>query len=392
MTTVTKRTWQTSRGEQRTAWRCDFVDATGRRQRRQFATKREADAFRVEVEAQMRAGTFRADADKVTVREAAEAYLEYVGGRMQRGEQFTRRHFHAVEGLVRNHILSADHGLGGVKLAQLTASKIADFRDDLRAAGASVAITRKVLGRLRLILDYAIGRDLLAVNAAAGIKVIGRRDEGPRKIVPPAKADMRALLDAADPDFRVKLMFAAATGVRAGELHALRWRHIDLAGEQVAIETRVDAYGQEDVTKTAAGMRTVPLGAAVVKALREWKLRTKFARPDDLVFPNRRGGYVNHNNMINRQFRPACEAAGLGEHVVADAASATRFKPAINWHGLRHFAISTWIEAGLTPKTVQTFAGHSSLQVTMDRYGHLFPSEDHHEIMDGIARDLFGEG
>ena len=45
-----------------------------------------------------------------------------------------------------------------------------------------------------------------------------------------------------------------------------------------------------------------------------------------------------------------------------------------NWHALRHFAISCWIEADMKPKTVQTFAGHSSLQVTMDRYGHLFKS------------------
>jgi integrase len=48
-----------------------------------------------------------------------------------------------------------------------------------------------------------------------------------------------------------------------------------------------------------------------------------------------------------------------------------------NWHVLRHFAVSCWIEAGLSPKTVQTFAGHGSLQVTMDRYGHLCKSDDH---------------
>ena len=62
--------------------------------------------------------------------------------------------------------------------------------------------------------------------------------------------------------------------------------------------------------------------------------------------------------------------------------SAARF----NWHALRHFAVSTWIEAGLTPKAVQTFAGHASLAITMDRYGHLFPSEDHRNAMDRIAR------
>ncbi len=49
-----------------------------------------------------------------------------------------------------------------------------------------------------------------------------------------------------------------------------------------------------------------------------------------------------------------------------------------------------WFEAGLAPKTIQTFAGHSSLQVTMNRYGHLFPSADHNRTMDKIADDLIG--
>ena len=49
-----------------------------------------------------------------------------------------------------------------------------------------------------------------------------------------------------------------------------------------------------------------------------------------------------------------------------------------------------WIEQGLSPKTVQAFAGHASLQLTQDRYGHLFPSEDHKVAMDKIARALLG--
>ena len=60
-----------------------------------------------------------------------------------------------------------------------------------------------------------------------------------------------------------------------------------------------------------------------------------------------------------------------------------------NWHSLRHFAVSSWIEAGLAPKTVQTFAGHASLAITMDRYGHLFASPDHRQAMDNTARALF---
>ncbi len=54
---------------------------------------------------------------------------------------------------------------------------------------------------------------------------------------------------------------------------------------------------------------------------------------------------------------------------------------AFTWHAFRHFAVSCWLDAGLSPKTVHTFAGHSSSQVTMDRHGHLFRSEDHTRAM-----------
>jgi integrase len=173
-----------------------------------------------------------------------------------------------------------------------------------------------------------------------------------------------------------------------GELHALRWRHLDLAKREVKVETRVDSYGDEDVTKTAAGMRTIPLGRPLVLMLKKWKLRTKRKKPDDLVFPNKRGWYTGHDNMVKRKFLPLFDL--LAEKHKQDPAKYPEPSARFNWHALRHFAVSCWIEAGLSPKTVQTFAGHSSLQVTMDRYGHLFKSDDHKKAMDAIAHDMFG--
>jgi integrase len=125
-------------------------------------------------------------------------------------------------------------------------------------------------------------------------------------------------------------------------------------------------------------MRTVPLSDQLISALRAWRLRSRFSKPGDLIFPNKRGRHIGHDNLVKRKFLPL-----FG-----------RIEPKppawFNWHGLRHFAISCWIEAALTPKTVQTFAGHASLQITMDRYGHLFPSDSHKQAMDQIAKGLFG--
>lgn len=402
MASIRKRKWKSAAGEIRTAWQVDFADASENRDRRQFASKGEADAFRVEIEGQLRKGTFRAEAAKVTVKEAADLFLEHCKARMKRRERMTRGNYHFYEGHIRNYICpdldrhknhkrpkqlrSFKEGLSNVKLAQLTARGVGDFRDRVRDAGVSVPTTRKIISTLQVMLNYAIGRDLLAVNPASDIKVIGRRDEGSKKIVPPSKEAMRRVIEIADQDFRVKLIFASSTGVRAGELHALRWHHIKFEQAEVKVETRVDSFNDEDVTKTAAGMRTIPISTALVTILKEWKLRTKRSKAGDLVFPSRRGGYCCHANMVKRKFLPLFDK--LAALHVAEPEKHAKAPARFNWHALRHFAISTWIEAGLSPKAVQTFAGHSSLQVTMDRYGHLFKSEDHHRAMDEIAKQI----
>jgi integrase len=183
------------------------------------------------------------------------------------------------------------------------------------------------------------------------------------------------VIDVADESFRLTLLFAASTGARAGEQWAVRWGDVDFAKHELHINRRVDVYGEEGAPKSVAGVRTVPLSAQLVAMLKEWKLKSQFSKTDDLIFPNLKGHHVGHDNLIKRQFLPLFDKL----------ATVKRF----NWHGLRHFAMSCWIEAGLAPKTVQTFAGHASLQITMDRYGHLFPSDDHRKAMDQIAKGLF---
>ena len=402
MAGVSKRTWKTSSGAPRHSWQVDYADETGARQRKQFKLKKDADAFRIKVEGGLADGTYRSKAEGTTVRDVALAYLEHAEGRNERGERFTKAHLLVVTGHIHNYICpNPEHrakrkvrtqvrefeaGLATIPLSKLTAGTIGDFRDRVRAAGVGVVTTRKILTTLSAVLAFAVSKDLVAFNAATGVRVIGRRDEGAKKIVSPSKAAMRSLIETAGPDFKVQLVFAAASGLRAGEHHALRWRHIDFKAREVTVETRVDAFGNEDTTKTAAGVRTVPLASTVVTMLKEWRLRSKFAKDDDLVFPSRSGSYEGHPNLVKRRFNPlfkklaALHAADTEKHPPAPQ----RF----NWHALRHFAISGWIEADLKPKTVQTFAGHSSLQVTMDRYGHMFKSDDHGAAMDRIASGL----
>jgi integrase len=352
----------------------DYHDNRGERQRKHFPTKKKADAFRISIEGQLLSGIYRPDASKLTVKQACESFITYCEGRNKRDERMTRKMLVVYTGHVRNHMLHPERGVGAWTLAQLTARAVGEFRDRLRTAGVSVPTTRKVLSTLHGVLEHAISQDWIAANAARGVRVIGTRAEGSKKIVSPPKRDMWALINAADEDLRLKLIFAASTGARAGEQWAAKWNDVDFDKRELNIRQRVDAYGEEGAPKSAAGVRIVPLSDQLISALKAWKLRSKFSKPTDLIFPNKRGAYIGHDNLVKRQFLPLFERISL-----------KRF----NWHGLRHFAVSCWIEAGMSPKTVQTFAGHASLQITMDRYGHLFPSDSHKHAMDQIAKGLF---
>lgn len=375
MAKVRKRTWTNAKGKECHAFIVDYVDNRGDRQRKQFKRYKEADKFRVKIEGELSRGTYRADADKITIKEVCEAFLDHCQGRMEREERMTRKMYTVYKGHVNNHILHANHGVEGRKLSQFTTSSVGEFRDALRDSGISVVTTRKILATLHSALEFAIGKDWVATNVAHGVKVIGPRDEGSKKVVPPSKEALKAILEKAPKGLKLKIMFAALTGLRASEQWGLKWMDVDFAKGEIHVHQRMDNYGTEGPTKSKAGVRTVPLSDALVHKLKEHKLASKFKKPEDFVFANAEGNHTNHDNLIKRHYKPTLETAEtLG----------------VNWHSLRHFAVSTWIEQELRPKTVQTYAGHSSLSVTMDRYGHLFPSDEHKAAMDVIARELLG--
>src|SRR5262249_886605 len=212
------------------------------------------------------------------------------------------------------------------------------------------------------VLEFAIAQDWAATNAARGLRVIGTRAEGSKKVTPPPKDAMRAVLyaDAAPGDLRLKLIFAASTGARAGEQWAAKWEDVDFDKGELSIRRRVDAYGEEGGPKRAAGVRTVPLSGQLGSAPKGGELGWGWGRAGDLIFPNRRGRHIGHDNLVKRQFLPVF--AALEKKHKENPEQFPKAPARFNWHGLRHFAISTWIEAGMTPKTVQTFAGHASLQ------------------------------
>ncbi len=120
----------------------------------------------------------------------------------------------------------------------------------------------------------------------------------------------------------------------------------------------------------------MPLSNALTDDLAAWRKASKHSSDDDFIFPDAFGNFTRHTNFTKRRWKPLVEAAQVGD---------------LGWHALRHFAVSTWIEAGLQPKAVQTLAGHATYAITMNRYGHMFPAESHAAAMDRIAAALYAD-
>lgn len=186
MAKIRKRKWTKKSGANTAAWSVDFTDAGGTRVRRLFNTRAEADDFRIDVEGKLRSSSFKARATMATVKDASMSFIEYCEGRMRRRERMTPNMFDNYCGHIRNYICPDvehhlrvkhfrkskkgpfKHGIGKLRLADLTSGKVHDFRDKLRDSGLSVYSTRKILATLKLILAHAINHDLIQKNVAQG--------------------------------------------------------------------------------------------------------------------------------------------------------------------------------------------------------------------------------
>jgi integrase len=357
MATVRKRKWQ-SGGEEKIAWVADYFDAQGKRHIKTFSRKKDADSWLVTARGEVARGTHTPENASITLAQAAKLWLQT--GALEQLERSTLQEYATH---VRLHI---DPLLGNVKLARLSTPAVEAFRDDLLRKG-SRAMARKVLVSLKSILSTAQRRGLVAQNAAQPVKVdLKKRDQ--KKLSTghdiPSKEEIQTILARAEGRWRPLLVTAVFTGMRGSELRGLAWVDVDLEEKVIRVRQRADRWGTMGAPKSAAGDRKIPMSPMVVNALKVWRLACpKGAR--GLVFPNGNGNVESHANIVNRGFAPLQKAA-LGE-------------VKYGLHSLRHFFASWAIEQGFSPKRLQALLGHSSIQMTFDTYGHLFPSlEDDH--------------
>jgi integrase len=236
-------------------------------------------------------------------------------------------------------------------------------------APATVVKAHQILSKL---LRAAVDAGMLPSNPCERV-ALPRIERHEMRFLEPG--EVAALADAIDARYRAVVLLGCYGGLRAGELFGLRAGAVDPLRRRVTVsEICVEVRGQITFgpPKTRAGRRTVPLPRFVGDALAT-HMRDLAVAADELVFPAPEGGPVRLSLWRRRFWAPAVRAAGL--------------EP-LRIHDMRHTAVALWIAAGASPIEIASRAGHTSVAVVLDRYGHLLPGLDDrlNDALDALAR------
>jgi integrase len=280
-----------------------------------------------------------------TFADAAAEYLRYVEHDRGRKPPTLRGYRSTID----VHLLPA---FGVMPVEAVTTAVIETW---LAGFEGSVRSRNKVLIQLGGILGRAKKVYGLPANAATDVEKFQQRASGDIQVFSPE--EVWALVRAAESEQDAAVFLTAAfTGLRMGELLALRWRDVDFTGNVVRV--RASYYLGQLTTPKSGKVRAVPLAPAVAAALAPLSRREHWVGDDDLVFVGAAGGYLD-GSALRRRFKVALAAAGL--------------RP-LRFHDLRH-TFGTRMIAKADIRRVQEWMGHADVQTTM-RYLHYAPRDE----------------
>ena len=277
-------------------------------------------------------------------------------------------------GIVRVHLLPR---FGSVPLSRITNPMVRTFVADMLGTGHhSPATVRKMGQVLTKVMRGAVEAGLIARSPCEGMRLPA---EARREMRFLTAEQVSFLAEAAGPHAAIVIYTAAYAGLRWGELAGLRVERVNVLRRSIAVVEQLNelsgkfAWGPP---KTAAGRRAVSIPAVLAQML-----EVQLARPEvlrsGLVFPTPLGEPMRRSNFARRVWAPALQRAGLD---------------GLRFHDLRHTAVALAIGQGAHPKALQERMGHSSVTVTLDRYGHLYEGLDGQiaEGLDDVLRNSRG--
>lgn len=260
--------------------------------------------------------------------------------------------------LVSKHMVPS---MGNVRLSRLTPAHLQGFYRSKLDEGLSPRTVQYLHVVLHRALKQALRWGLVLRNVA---EAVDPPKVAKKEVTPFSPEQARAFLQAANGE-RLEALYILAvhTGMRQGELLALRWDDVDLNNGVLRVRG----------TKTARSRRTVKLSETALEALRSHLTRQlgeidraeQLWQENGLVFATEIGTSLNRHNLTQRTFKPLLERAGL---------------PQIRFHDLRHTCATILLSQGVHAKFVQELLGHATIAITLDTYSHVLPG-----MSDGLA-------
>jgi integrase len=333
--------------------------ATGKKRKTIYAKTRQEAAEKLTKAMADRDGGLIFDDENLSVGEYLDTWLKGLTGSVRQST------LDGYEIAVRVHIKPA---LGRLKLKKLTPAHVASFYQDKLTAGAAPASVNKLHVTLHKALDQAVKWNMIPRNVSEAVKA---PRPASNEMLTLSANQVRTMLRAAQGD-RLEALYVLAvhTGMRQGELLALKWPDVDLRDGRVSIRRTITKSGGRLLLgepKTAKSRRTITLTTGSLNALRahrkrqleEMMQRTGLWQDHGLVFASEAGTLINPTNLRKRHFASLLKRAGLP----AD----TRF------HDLRHTCATLLLGKGIHPKFVQELLGHANIAITLDTYSHVIP-------------------
>ncbi|MDP9440017.1 MAG: site-specific integrase [Actinomycetota bacterium] len=304
------------------------------------------------------------DDENVTVGEYLDSWLEGVVRGSVRRSTYER-----YEVAVRVHIKPA---LGRLKLGKLTPARVQSFYRGKLDEGCAPASVNKLHVTLHKALDQAVKWHMVPGNVA---EVVRAPRPAPEEMRTLSAEEARRLLEAARGDkLEALFVLAVTTGMRQGELLALKWQDVDLENAKISVRRTITMSGGRILfgePKTKKSRRTILLTEAAVRALREHLDRQvgvieslgDLYQDQGLIFASEVGTPMNPTNLRRRSFASLLKRAGL---------------PQIRFHDLRHTCATLLLSRNVHPKYVQELLGHANIAITLDTYSHVIPGMGNH--------------
>jgi integrase len=316
--------------------------------RKWFKGGKRKDAERVlgEKLSEVSNGTYK-EIPKLTFKEYAETWVKSYAEMNLKPSTLT-----LYQIILDKHLIKewGDYQLDSIKTAQI------QMYASERLKKVSAKTVRNEIALLKQMFKHAHQWGYVKLNHAEHAKR-PRIEKKEIEILEPEETER--LLEHTTDAYRMAFKTAIMTGMRAGELWGLQWGDIDWNAGQIYVRRSLWG-GNFQSPKSKTSIRKIDIPSSLLLELKKWKLACPVSE-DDLVFPNTDGTISIHNTVLKSHFQPALRRAGL-RHV--------------SFHSLRHSNASMRIQAGQNIKYLSTQLGHSSINITMDRYGHLFNDLD----------------